>query len=62
MDIKEIKEKQCKLEDTIFNLVYKFNKETNVILTTINLEMTNITMMGGTTSYLLNKIKTTIEI
>ena len=61
MNIKEIKEKQCKLENAIFYLIHKFNEETNVRLATIDLEIIDLPIVEGPKRS-LHRLKTTIEI
>ena len=61
MNIKEIKEKQCELEGAIFSLIDRFNKETDVRLATIDIEIIDILIVEGHRRA-LHRLKTTIEI
>ncbi len=61
MNIKEIKEKQCKLENTIFGLIDKFNKETGVQVATMGIEIIDLPITDGP-KRALHRLKMTIEL
>jgi len=61
MDIKEIKKEKYELENTISNLIYEFNKKTNVVISAIDIEIIDVTSFGD---YIrpLYKVKTIIKL